>query len=185
MSHRKNPIPTPVRGETLELEVDHRRHAEIENAIRDLKYGVGVEPSPLGPLPRQRRLAGGAGDRPQPGSLDRAYRSGRAGGDHQDPPAAVLLYRRTAHPARRAASLCICHSTGPGKTSSVMPWHDCERFHSQPDGTAGVNAGRRSDPLTRLPDRLADLRQAGPRASLAARYPDNFAQHRHRGPPSS
>ena len=27
-------------GETLELEADHRRHAEIENAIRDLKYGV-------------------------------------------------------------------------------------------------------------------------------------------------
>ena len=27
-------------GETLELEADHRRHAEVENAIRDLKYGV-------------------------------------------------------------------------------------------------------------------------------------------------
>ena len=29
-------------GETLELEADHRRHAEIENAIRDLKYAVGL-----------------------------------------------------------------------------------------------------------------------------------------------
>ena len=29
-------------GATLELEADHRRHAEIENAIRDLKYGVGL-----------------------------------------------------------------------------------------------------------------------------------------------
>ena len=47
-------------GETLELEADHRRHAEIENAIRDLKYGVGPEPSPVGPFRRQRRLAGGA-----------------------------------------------------------------------------------------------------------------------------
>ncbi|OGN86869.1 MAG: hypothetical protein A2X23_00585 [Chloroflexi bacterium GWC2_73_18] len=28
-------------GETLVLEADHRRHAEVENAIRDLKYGVG------------------------------------------------------------------------------------------------------------------------------------------------
>ena len=27
----------------LELEADHRRHAEIENAIRDLKHGVGVD----------------------------------------------------------------------------------------------------------------------------------------------
>ena len=29
-------------GNTLDLESDHRRHAEIENAIRDLKYGVGL-----------------------------------------------------------------------------------------------------------------------------------------------
>ena len=36
-------------GELLELEADHRRHAEIENAIRDLKYGVGLNQSPLGP----------------------------------------------------------------------------------------------------------------------------------------
>ena len=101
-------------GETLELEADHRRHAEIENAIRDpassagqaLKYGVG-----LNHLPSGRFAANGAwlavqslppysirGDGPQPGTLDRAYRSGRAGGDHQDPPTTVLLYRRTAHP---------------------------------------------------------------------------------------
>ena len=35
-------------GETLELEADHRRHAEIENAIRDLKYGVGLSHLPSG-----------------------------------------------------------------------------------------------------------------------------------------
>ena len=33
---------TDREGDTLELEADHRRHAEIENAIRDLKYGVGL-----------------------------------------------------------------------------------------------------------------------------------------------
>ena len=33
-------------GDTLDLEADHRRHAEIENAIRDLKYGVGLNHSP-------------------------------------------------------------------------------------------------------------------------------------------
>ena len=32
----------------LELEADHRRHAEIENAIRDLKYGVGLNHLPSG-----------------------------------------------------------------------------------------------------------------------------------------
>ena len=41
-------LHTPVRGETLELEADHRRHAEIENAIRDLKYGVGLNRLPSG-----------------------------------------------------------------------------------------------------------------------------------------
>ncbi len=35
-------------GETLTLEADHRRHAEIENAIRDLKYGVGLNHLPSG-----------------------------------------------------------------------------------------------------------------------------------------
>ena len=35
-------------GEMLELEAAHRRHAEIENAIRDLKYGVGLNHLPSG-----------------------------------------------------------------------------------------------------------------------------------------
>ena len=38
-------------GETLELEADHRCHAEIENAIRDLKYGVGLNHLPSGRFP--------------------------------------------------------------------------------------------------------------------------------------
>ena len=39
---------TDRHGETLELEADHRRHAEVENAIRDLKYGVGLNHLPSG-----------------------------------------------------------------------------------------------------------------------------------------
>ena len=35
-------------GEMLELEADHRRHADIENTIRDLKYGVGLNHLPSG-----------------------------------------------------------------------------------------------------------------------------------------
>ena len=38
-------------GDTLDLEADHRRHAEIENAIRDLKYGVGLNHLPSGRFP--------------------------------------------------------------------------------------------------------------------------------------
>ena len=39
---------TDRQGDTLELEADDRRHAEIENAIRDLKYGVGLNHLPSG-----------------------------------------------------------------------------------------------------------------------------------------
>ncbi len=35
-------------GTTLALEADHRRHADIENTIRDLKYGVGLNHLPSG-----------------------------------------------------------------------------------------------------------------------------------------
>jgi len=35
-------------GETVALEADHRRHAEIENAIRDLKYGMALNHLPSG-----------------------------------------------------------------------------------------------------------------------------------------
>ncbi len=35
-------------GSTLELEADHRRHAELENTIRDLKDGVALNHMPSG-----------------------------------------------------------------------------------------------------------------------------------------
>ena len=39
---------TDREGDVLELEADHRRHAEIESAIWDLKYGVGLNHLPSG-----------------------------------------------------------------------------------------------------------------------------------------
>jgi hypothetical protein len=35
-------------GATVELEADHRRHAVVEDVIRDLKYGVGLNHLPSG-----------------------------------------------------------------------------------------------------------------------------------------
>ncbi|MCI0583420.1 MAG: IS1380 family transposase [Chloroflexi bacterium] len=43
-----HPFITDREGDTLALEADHRRHAEVENAIRDLKYGVGLNHLPSG-----------------------------------------------------------------------------------------------------------------------------------------
>ena len=53
-------------GETLEPEADHRRHTEIENAIRDIKYNMGLNHLPSGhfaanPEPAEGGLAGRAG----------------------------------------------------------------------------------------------------------------------------
>ena len=42
---------TDREGDTLELEADHRSHAQVENAIRDLKYGVGLNHLPSGRFP--------------------------------------------------------------------------------------------------------------------------------------
>jgi hypothetical protein len=43
-----HPFITDRAGDMVSLEADHRRHAEIENAIRDLKYGVGLNHLPSG-----------------------------------------------------------------------------------------------------------------------------------------
>jgi Transposase DDE domain group 1 len=43
-----HPFITDRVGDMLTLEADHRRHAEIENAIRDLKYGMGLNHLPSG-----------------------------------------------------------------------------------------------------------------------------------------
>ena len=42
------PVGAEETLEKREVEADHRRHAEVENAIRDLKYGVGLNHMPSG-----------------------------------------------------------------------------------------------------------------------------------------
>ena len=177
-------------GETLELEADHRRHAEIENAIRDLKYGVGLNHLPSGRFAAnaawlavqviahnlarwtariglgepvvttktlRRRffsLAGRLRPAPphfasspalalgnsQPGTLDGAHRSGRAGGDHQDPATALLLPRRTAHPL----------GAPPHFASSPAPLGAPPHFASSPALALGNSVQSRPGTIARL-----------------------------------
>ena len=127
---------TDREGETLELEADHRRHAEIENAIRDLKYGVG-----LNHLPSGRFAANAAWLAVQVMAHNLARWTARIGLGEQVVTTKTLRRRffsiagRLTRSARR--SLCIFHSTGLGKPSSVAPSLDCEPCHFRPDGTAG------------------------------------------------
>ena len=47
-TYRYHAFVTDRRGAALRLDADHRRHAEVEHAIRDLKYGVGLNHFPSG-----------------------------------------------------------------------------------------------------------------------------------------
>ena len=123
-------------GDTLELEVDHRCHAEIENAIRDLKYGVGLNHLPSGRFPANAAW---------PARWTARIGLGQPVADHQDPPATLLLPPwPDASPARRSASPGIFPRAGPGKPLAA-PWPDCELCQSPPDPAVG------SVPRTTLP----------------------------------
>ena len=122
-------------GETLELEADHRRHAEIENAIRDLKYGVG-----LNHLPSGRFAANAAWLAVQVIAHNLARWTARIGLGEQlvttKPCDDASSPWPDASPARPAASLCIFPNAGLGQTSSVGLWHDCAPCHCLPDRAA-------------------------------------------------
>ena len=48
VDYSHHPFITNRPGEMLALEADHRAHAEVENTIRDLKYGMGLNHLPSG-----------------------------------------------------------------------------------------------------------------------------------------
>ena len=111
----------------------------------------GVEPSPLGPLRRQRRLAGGTGDGPQHRPLDSAHRSGSADRDHQDPPAAVLLPGRTDHPLGAPP-----HTASATALALESPFRSCPGPIARPatpcltaEAATGRHQANRPSPRTR------------------------------------
>ena len=145
-------------GEMLELEADHRRHAEIENAIRDLKYGVGLNHMPSG-----RFAANAAWLAIQVMAHNLARWTARTGLGEQvvttkTPPAAVLLPRRTNHPlgppphpaSSPALALGNPIQSRPGPTAS----------HSTP----GLTAPSATELPTAQPKVLANSRHPSPRA---------------------
>ena len=159
-------------GDRLNLDATRSRGLPISG--RGAGFFVGQFTGRTGAAPAALRRRGG----PQPGSLDGAHRSGRAGGDHQDSPTTLLLYRRTAHPLGATPHFASSPALALGSRVQSRPGSIAKPFHFLPDGTAGA------DPSTRLPNRLEDPRQVGPRASLAACCSDHLAQHHHHGPPT-
>ena len=124
-------------GETLELETDHRRHAEVENAIRDLKYGVGLN----------HHAARGASPPTaawlsvQVMAHNLARWTARIGlgeqiSDHQDPAATLLLYGRTAHPLGTPPHPASATALALGNPVQSRPGPAAS--HSTPSLTASV-----------------------------------------------
>ena len=125
-NYRYHAFITDREGDTLALEADHRRHAEIENAIRDLKYGVGLNHLPSGRFP-----ANAAGlsvqrlPRTRYGVMahNLARWTARIGLD--EPMATTTLRRQPvfALAGRLTRSTrsppCICPGAGPGKLGSI------------------------------------------------------------------
>ncbi len=124
-------------GDTLDLETDHRRHAEIENAIRDLKYGVGLNHLPSGRFP-----ANAAWLAVQVIAHNLVRWTTRIGlGEPGRPPRhsdGASSLSPDASPAKHVASPCISPRAGLGKTSSAAPWHECAPCHSLLDHAVGV-----------------------------------------------
>ena len=148
-------------GETLELEADHRRHAEIENAIRHLKYGVGLNHMPSG-----RFAANAAWLAVQVMADNLARWTARIGLGER------ILTTKTLR--RRFFSLAGRLTRSARRLTLHLPkhWPDCEPFHTQsdqPSGNLPVDPALTHRPIERPGETPANL-TAG--VSCCASSPD-------------
>ena len=166
-------------GEMLELEADHRRHAEIENAIRDLKYGVGLNHMPSG-----RFAANGAWLAVQVMAHNLARWTARIGLGQQIVTTKTLRRRVFALAGRitRSARRLTLHlprrwpweeqfSRAPGPAAS----------HSTPSLTV-PSATDPTSPPTERPRKLAPAQSASASCRVLSRH---LPHHSHYKPPSA
>ena len=120
VNYSYHPFITDRDGDMLYLEADHRRHAEVENVIRDLKYGVG-----LNHLPSGRFAANAAWLAVQVMAHNLCRWTGRIGLEEQSRITTPTLRRRffaLAGRITRSARISTMHMPG------YWPWR--ERFLS-------------------------------------------------------
>ena len=161
-------------GETLELEADHRRHAEVENAIRDLKYGVGLNHMPSG-----RFAANGAWLAVQVMAHNLARWTARIGLGEQIVTTKTLRRRglrpgRTAHPLGTPPHPASATALALGNPVQSRP--DPAASHSTPNLTAPVRQ------CPQRPLQLAPVRSASASCRVLSRH---LAHHTHCRPPSA
>ena len=116
----------------------HRRHAEIENAIRDLKYGVGLNHRPSG-----RFAANASWLAAQTMAHNLARWTARIGLGEQIVTTKTLRRRFFSLAGRltRSARLLTLHlpKRWPWEEKFAAPWPGCEPFHSQPDDPSATD----------------------------------------------
>ena len=120
-------------GDTLYLEADHRRHAEIENAHPRPEVRRRAQSPPLGPF--SPPTPPGWPSRSWP-TIWLAGRRASAWASNWQPPrpsGGGSSLSPDGSPARPGVSPCICPRAGPGRTSSAALWRDCAPSHSLPD----------------------------------------------------
>ena len=163
---------TDREGQTLDLEADHRRHAEIENAIRDLKYGVGLNHLPSGRFPANGAwLAVQSLPRTRYGVIAHNLARWTTRIGLGEPVATTKTLRRrffslAGRLTRKARRLTLHLPQG-------WPWQNqfssaLGRLRALPLPSGSPNGVY---PSARPPNCLADLRQAGSRVSPAAICP--------------
>ena len=163
---------TDRQGDTQALEADHRRHAEIENAIRDLKYGVG-----LNRLPSGRLGANAAWLAFQVLAPNLARWTGRIGLGEALLTTKTLRRRFFSLPARPPARPgtcgCTCPRSGPRRTSSVPRSRGCGPSRCGPNLTGRPRSDSRAPPqmeAKRWASHCArDLRHHEPRSGRRSR----------------
>ena len=160
-------------GETLELEADHRRHAEVENAIRDLKYGVGLNHMPSG-----RFAANGAWLAVQVMAHNLARWTARIGLGEQIVTTKTLRRRVFALAGRltRSARRLTASATALALGNPVQSRPDPAASHSTPNLTAPVRQ------CPQRPLQLAPVRSASASCRVLSRH---LAHHTHCRPPSA
>ena len=151
---------TDREGNTLDLEADHRRHAEIENAIRDLKYGVGLNHLPSGRFP-----ANGAWLAVQVMAHNLARWTARLGMGEQVVTTKTIRRRFFSLAGRLTRSARRHPASAPALAlGSPVQWRP--GTVASPAATF-LTTPSASDPSARLSTGLAVLRQAGTSVSPA------------------
>ena len=167
---------TDRHGTTLELEADHRRHAEIENSIRDLKYGVGLNHLPSGRFGRTLR---GLGSTSSP-TTSHAGSAASGSVKHSSPTrpcGVVTCASRAGSLARAVAARCTSRHVGRGPTSSTPRSRTCAPSCSSPD--APPQRDYQTDRPSRITTR-ANTRHASPRTNAVTTSPLARRRYAHR-----